>query len=78
MSKTNPSENSAIKNMMGNLEIITKMLASNPALDNAIKQINVINSNIAIQTALGITQQFPSLTFGKTRGKTEKNGKKTL
>lgn len=58
MTNDYPYENNVLESMLKNLEITTKMLASNPALDFAIKQENMFGSLSGIQAALGITHQF--------------------
>jgi len=63
MANINTYENSAIKAMMRSIEITTKMFASNPALDMAVKQANMTGS-ISAQEALKITQQFNSVFSG--------------
>ena len=55
MTNDYPYENNVLESMLKNLEITTKMLASNPALDFAIKQENMFGSLSGIQAALGIT-----------------------
>jgi hypothetical protein len=64
MANINPNENSAIKAMMRNLEITMKMFASNPALDFAVKQENMVGCISGLQAASKITQQFNNIFSG--------------
>lgn len=61
MSNDYPYENNMIESMMRNLEITTKIFASHPALDFAVKQENMLGPLSGIQAALGITQQFSDI-----------------
>ncbi len=64
MANINFNENSAIKAMMRSLLITTKMFASNPALDFAVKKENMVGCISGLQTALKISQQFSNIFSG--------------
>lgn len=58
MAKINPYENSAMKAMLENMRVVTNIFASNPALESAVRQANMLTTSPAIQALKGITNQF--------------------
>ena len=64
MSKTNPYENSAMKAMLESMRAVTSIFESNPALESAVRQANMLATSPAIQAAMGITNQFNDIFSG--------------
>lgn len=71
MAKINPYESGAIKAMMENIDenikAVTSIFASNPALDSAVRQANILASGSAIQAAMGIANQFDNIFSGNEK-----------
>ena len=64
MAKENPHESSSIRAMLENIKIVTSIFASNPALEKAVRQANMLASSPAIQAAIDITNKFNSIFSG--------------
>ena len=67
MAKINPYENSAMKAMLENMRVVTNIFASNPALENAVRQANMLTSSPGIQEAMGIVSQYSSVFSGNEK-----------
>lgn len=67
MEKINPSENSAMKAMLENMRVVTNIFASNPALESAVRQANMLTTSPAIQAIMGITNQFNNIFSGNEK-----------
>lgn len=67
MSKINPYENSAVKAMLENMRVATNIFASNPALESAVRQANMLTTSPAIQAIKGITNQFNDIFSGNEK-----------
>ena len=67
MSKINLYENSAMKAMLENMRVVTNLFASNPALDSAVRQANMLTTSPAIQALKGFTNLFNDTFSGNEK-----------
>jgi hypothetical protein len=67
MANINPYENSAMKAMLENMRVVTNIFASNPALESAVRQANMLTTSPAIQAIMGITNQFNDIFSGNEK-----------
>ena len=61
MTKIRPYEDNAAQAMLENLKAMTNIFASYPALENAVRQANMIFANPAVHEAMELTRQFDNV-----------------